>query len=85
MEACDILNKRLAPVRTMMRQDKRAEPTWQELITKAYGAGIELRSHAWITASTPNAFAYNSYAVACSEGTAHRARCSLPSTFWLTM
>lgn len=67
MEACDILNKRLAPLRTLMRQDKRTEPTWQELITKAYAAGVELRAHAWITAQTPNPFAYNSYAVACTE------------------
>lgn len=68
IEACEILNKRLAPLKALLTQDKRVAPTWQELIAKAYGAGVELKANAWITAQTADPFAYNSYAVACTEG-----------------
>ncbi len=71
LEACDVLNKRLAPLRTLYRHTNRTEISWKDLITKAYQAGIELRATGWVFQQDPTPFTYNSYGVACTEGLKH--------------
>jgi len=76
MEACDTLNKRLAPLRALLKGQgnigKSATPeelkaSWQELIFKAYNAGVELKASSWVNWSGNEPFTYNSYGVACTE------------------
>jgi len=81
--ACDVLNKRLDPIRKMMKNHKIIQKsntngqlpdefdakTWQQLISEAYGAGIPLQANAWIDPAPigQEPFTYNSYGVAISQ------------------
>jgi len=73
MEACDVLNKRLAPLRNLLKGSGKStssedlKETWQQLITKAYNAGVELKASAWVNVQSNEPFNYNSYGVTCTE------------------
>eukprot|EP00045_Choanoeca_perplexa_P016293 m.218258 g.218258 ORF g.218258 m.218258 type:complete len:1312 (+) comp17218_c0_seq1:61-3996(+) len=63
LSACKQLSDRLSDLRT-------ANPgiTWPELISKAYGASIDLMSRSWAAPSTPDkVFNYNSYGMIATE------------------
>ncbi len=69
IEACDTLNKRLAPLRALMKSEgSEKNVTWQQLITKAYNVGVDLKASAWTYWNGAQPFIYNSYGVACTEG-----------------
>ncbi|XP_049875013.1 xanthine dehydrogenase-like [Pectinophora gossypiella] len=58
--ACEQMNKKLAPIRAQMKN-----PTWEELVERAYRLGVDLQSHGFVGA---NDFQnYNIYGVTFAE------------------
>ncbi|CAD0197572.1 unnamed protein product [Chrysodeixis includens] len=57
---CDQLNARLEPIRTTL-----TNPTWEELITAAYNANVDLQAHGFVHAG--DAQMYNVYGMALCE------------------
>jgi xanthine dehydrogenase molybdopterin-binding subunit B len=62
--ACQILNDRLKPIRNILKN-----PTWEQLISQAMQAGVDLQAKGWFNPPNgPNGpQQYNTYAAACSE------------------
>jgi len=76
-QACDEINKRLAPLKSLLSPPKSSRSlapqaealTWQQLVAKAIGAGINLQAQGlWIPTQqlSPNT-AYNSYSAVVQE------------------
>lgn len=61
MKACEILLKRLEPIR-----DKMGKPSWQDLINKAYAAGIDLQA-SYMFSNNDGFTSYDIFAVALLE------------------
>jgi len=65
-EACDVINKNLAPIRTMLGKNA----TWKQLIIKALSAGVVLQAPGNVfpgpPVNSPSA-QYNSYSAAVQE------------------
>ncbi|RMZ93927.1 xanthine dehydrogenase-like, partial [Brachionus plicatilis] len=57
IECCKIIQKNLAPVREKMPKDY----TWQQLIQKALGMGVDLAARYWIYPETKYPFEYCIY------------------------
>lgn len=57
---CDELNARLEPIRATL-----TNPTWEELITAAYNANVDLQAHGFV--SVADGQTYNIYGMALSE------------------
>lgn len=62
IKACNELNERIAPVRTA-----NPEASWQQLMTLCSGQGINLSVESFVYEKTEYEYAYNVYAVACTE------------------
>ena len=62
--ACQTLNDRLKPIRTLLKN-----PSWEQLISQALVAGVDLQAKGWFNPPNgPNGpQQYNTYAAACTE------------------
>ncbi|XP_059140432.1 uncharacterized protein LOC131928419 [Physella acuta] len=61
IKSCEKLLERLAPIRAKLK-----DPTWQELVSTAYGSGVNLTAQYWPEAGDAIP-AYNAYSVSCCE------------------
>ncbi|KAJ0176278.1 hypothetical protein K1T71_008452 [Dendrolimus kikuchii] len=62
LRACEALLERLEPVRNELN-----EPTWEEVIVKAFNKGIDLQSHYMMFGDQSNLTGYSVYGVCAAE------------------
>eukprot|EP00051_Salpingoeca_urceolata_P009950 m.120900 g.120900 ORF g.120900 m.120900 type:complete len:1312 (+) comp16518_c0_seq3:946-4881(+) len=60
--ACANLKKRLDAVAQTMQ-----DPTWEAVVAKAHGQGVDLAERGWVDPSQPTPFQYFSYGMVCTE------------------
>ncbi|XP_037293464.1 xanthine dehydrogenase-like isoform X2 [Manduca sexta] len=62
MKACEELNKRLAPIK-----EKMDNPSWEELVTKAFASGVDLQATGLFSNAQGHVKPYDVYAVGILE------------------
>lgn len=67
IKACEALKERLDKVKGELEKGGAQNPSWLDIVTKAYLNGVDLSSRYFVYGESKYCFAYNAYGVTCAE------------------